>query len=53
MVGDEPYESPEAHSACQRQGTFFVLRILILINLYLFFMTTFEFRGVSETGTKF
>lgn len=53
MVGDEPYESPEAHSVCQRQKTLFILRILILIISYLFFVTTFEISLVSETGTKF
>lgn len=53
MVGDEPYESPEAHSALQRQKRSFVLRIFVLIILYLFFTTTFGTPPVSENGTKF
>ena len=53
MVGDEPYESPEAHSVVQGQDNLLFLRILILIILYLFFVTTFEFRAFSETGKKF
>lgn len=52
MVGDEPYESPEADSACQRQENIFFLRILILIISYLFSGITFEIPAVSETGTK-